>query len=90
MTKCLVCEREIGENERAVWFLNATAICKNCEFKRIIVFHFTGEHAGGCYEKDINRIAGLIKEIAVDESCIVTKRKMAAVKYHGLPEFAGF
>lgn len=91
MKKCLVCKKQIGENERALWLPDVGVICMGCEFKEITVYFVTlpGEY-NGYYDKDIDIIVEMIADADFDSGYTIIKEKMKAIKYYSLPEFTGF
>ena len=91
MNKCLVCKKQIEENERALWSPDGTVICMGCEFKEIVVYRITlpGEK-NGYYDENISIVTDMIADADFDSGYTIIKEKMKAIKYYSLPEFMGF
>ena len=90
-TQCLVCKKELNETSRALWLLNGTAVCMDCEFVKMVVYRVTLPGAlNGYYDDDISVIADMLIDADFDSGYTIIKEEMMATKYYGLPEFMGF
>lgn len=90
-SKCLVCGKQIGENDRALWLPSGEVLCMGCEFAEITVYHVTlPDEQTGYYETNLSAITEMIADAEFDSVFTVLKRKMKATTYYSLPEFTGF
>ena len=89
---CIVCKKEIGEQERCCLTREFKSICMGCEFKNVDVWRVSpiGDIGNSYHDTDITHIVDMLTECDYGDGYTVVKSNMRALKYHTLPEFTGF